>query len=355
MNITQFIKSKTGKMITIGVGVFILLVIAIVLIVNRRLTYSAIENRLIKAAKSYYSDNPKKLPQANNETATIKSNTLVKEGYIKELDKLSKNKNDNCLGQVTVYKNDDNLYYSANLSCAHYKTKSIKDVVTENIVTSGDGLYQIGEEYVFRGERVNNFIMFNEKLWRILKINSDGTIRIIETDKRETATWDDRYNSQTEYNSGINDYKVSRIKEAIDDIYNSLTDKATIYMTKMNLCVGKRKYEDTVNDGSIECSETFANQNLGLIQANEYALASISTECINPTQSECENYNYLADVYTWTITADKEGTNKVFKLSGSTRSTEASNSAQFRVVAHLNSQIKYVSGNGTENNPYKFK
>lgn len=354
-NIQELTKTKQGRIILGAIGAIIVIIIMVIFFMTRRYSYSNIEEKLVSAAKSYYKAHTKELPQADNQTVTINSDKLTKNGYIKELEKLSKNKNDNCVGQVTVYKNDDNLYYSANLSCKNYKTKKLKDVILENVVTESDGLYQVGNDFVFRGEKVNNYISINDKLWRILRVNQDGTIRVIETEKRDIIQWDNRYNSDAQYNGGINDYKVSRIKDNLENVYESLTDKATIYMTKQNLCIGKRSDEETINDGSIECADIYEGQNLGLIQANEYALASLSDKCVNPMQQECGNYNWLKNIYTWTITANNSRTTKVYKLVEKTVRTDASNTSQFKAVAQLNSQLTYLSGNGTETNPYKFK
>ncbi len=40
-----------------------------------------------------------------------------------------------------------------------------------------------GESYILRGAVNNNYVKFAEKLWRIVRINGDGTIRIILNDK----------------------------------------------------------------------------------------------------------------------------------------------------------------------------
>ena len=62
------------------------------------------------------------------------------------------------------------------------KEKKAADMLLENVVDSGDGLYKdIYEEgrYFYKGANPNNYIKFNNELWRILSVEADGTIKII--------------------------------------------------------------------------------------------------------------------------------------------------------------------------------
>ena len=356
-NIDKDILKKFGVIAGVIFLLFIVLIIFLA-IKGSKLDYNQIEEKMISAAKRYYSDNDDKLPTTDNGTVSISADELATSGYMKNLSKLVKNKNDVCSGQVTVTKNGDYLLYTANLTCGdNYQTKKLKDVIAENAVTSGDGLYKMDEAYVFRGEKVNNYVSFADKVWRIIRINTDGTIRMIDTTKRDDYPWDDRYNSSQNTYVGINDYSLSRAKDSIEEIYNTeFTDTDKAYFVKYDLCVGKRSRETTINDATVECSAFIENQNLGLLTPNEYVLASLSDKCDMPESSECTNYNYMAYIgSTWTLTADKDTTYKVYKLSGVAFLTDASNYSQFKVVAHINSQVTYVSGDGTEENPYVFK
>lgn len=55
-------------------------------------------------------------------------------------------------------------------------------VFDRGIVTSGSGLYvdaQTGGRYYFRGPSPNNYVNFNGAIWRIVSLESDGTIKLI--------------------------------------------------------------------------------------------------------------------------------------------------------------------------------
>ena len=54
--------------------------------------------------------------------------------------------------------------------------------ITDNVVTTGDGLYEDQYEdgrYVYRGSEPDNYIQFNNELWRIIAKETDGTYKII--------------------------------------------------------------------------------------------------------------------------------------------------------------------------------
>ena len=359
MNLIKNIDNELLKKLLIIIGVIIVLLIGLlvfIFITGGKLSYSQMENRILNAAKNYYKDNEKELPQNNNEIVSISSDKLVEEKYLKDLTKSSKNKNDTCTGNATVTKNDDLYYYSVSLSCGNnYETKKLKDVITKDIVESGNGLYKYNDAFVFRGENVNNYVSFAGITWRVLRVNADGTIRMIETTRKQPTPWDDRYNSDKRYNIGINDFTVSRIKDYINNAYNELKDSDKLFTVKQNLCIGKRSKVETNNDGSIECSNTLNEQNVGLMQLNEFALASISNKCLNPLDPDCTNYNYLSNSGAiWTITADKDTSYKSYVIANGASLANTLVYNQARMVVHINSQVNYVSGDGTIDKPYKF-
>lgn len=345
--------------IVIIIGIVIIIII-VKLILGNRIEYSKIENKMIDAAEKYYDNYPDKLPTQNGGSVTIDVKDLINENYIKDLTKLTKDKDASCSGNVTVYKTDDTYFYAPELNCGkYYKTTYLKDVLLkeENIVTSSDGLYNINGDYVYRGEKVNNYVKFANKDWLILRVNSDGTIRMIELTRRDQVVWDNRYNIDSKYNSGINNYSLSRIKDSVTEIYEEeFKEKYAQYIIPQNLCIGSRKSDETINNGSIECSNILENQMLGLPQVNEYLLASIDPTCQKIQDSQCYNYNYFVNIPNqfWSITIDANSTNKVYRMSPSPYLIDASNTAPIKVTVHINSKVRYVSGDGTKEKPYVF-
>ena len=44
--------------------------------------------------------------------------------------------------------------------------------IKENVVTSGDGLYNEENIFVYKGENVNNYVRYSNMLFRIIKVNN---------------------------------------------------------------------------------------------------------------------------------------------------------------------------------------
>ncbi len=66
----------------------------------------------------------------------------------------------------------------SNVKAASYASDTLKG----KVVTSGDGLYvdkYTEGRYVYRGGNPNNFIKFNDELWRVISVETDGTLKII--------------------------------------------------------------------------------------------------------------------------------------------------------------------------------
>jgi hypothetical protein len=244
----------------IGLLVVIILITFIVgAITPNYLSYDKFEEKLRDAAKNYYNANPSLLPSADGET-TLYYSTLEEGGYISSITSLLE-KGETCTAQVIVSKYSDNYSYIPYLTCpGDYETKELYKVVLENnkTVTEEAGLYRSSDSYYFRGEIKNNYVQLDKTLWRIVKINSDNSMTIIQTVKgEEYYAWDNRYNVEEEDKTGINDFEVSRIKDTLLDLAKGntiLSDTAKAKLTARNLCVGKRALTDTDSTGSIECT-----------------------------------------------------------------------------------------------------
>ena len=141
--------------------------------------------------------------------------TLEKLIELKYLEDYSELKS--CTGSVTVENIDGSYEYNSYLDCGDkYNSKVLlKQIMSDNsVVTTDSGLYNMNNEYVFRGEKVNNYVKFGDRIWRIVKIDSNNDIVLILNDSfNYTRGWDDRYNYDLGYESGYNIYEKSRIKE----------------------------------------------------------------------------------------------------------------------------------------------
>lgn len=364
----NFIRENLLKIVIIF-GVVIVLIIIISscsskTIVNKNEDYLVTEQKMVSAAKKLVNKSSTFLPKDLEESKTIKLSTLINNN---EINQIYANEDSNvvCSGFVTVIKKDENVYkYTPYLKCGkYYQTKSIADYIIdkENIVQENDGLYKSGEDfYYFRGENPNNYVLLDEILYRIISINSEKQIRVVSTKSYGSSVWDDRYNSSEDRYVGINNYEKSRIKEYLEDLYNSSENYFSPELKSMivphDICIGKRSENDNNNiSGEIECREVSRNNKIGLIYTSEYLKASIDSGCQSGSNHECGNYNYFSNIasYLRTQTASADDSYQVYSIDEAVFSlNRASNSFNVFPAFYLDSNTLYKSGLGTKEKPY---
>ena len=214
-----------GAIVGLLVLIIIILLIFHAITGEKKLSYSEIEDKVLTAAKKYYNENKNALPENDGEQVVISDNTLTSAGYLKEMSKLTNKTGSTCSANVYVTNINSEYRYTVKLDCGKdYSKKTLSEYIKENVekVYSGDGLYELNGELVYRGDTPNNYIKIDKRLYRIVKITDDKVTIIVDSDRITTKTWDDRYNIEKDSEYGINDFTISRIKEEnnVQNIYN---------------------------------------------------------------------------------------------------------------------------------------
>lgn len=359
---------KMMKILGIIAGVFLVLIILLFIISScskKKFDFYKFQDEMVAAAKSYYKNKSDELPVDDADTRTVTLKKLISEGYMQEPAKKYKNNSLSCDGSVTVQNNNGFYLYIPSATCGKdQRTQLFYDkVLDDSLVEEGVGLYQVGEQYIYRGEVTNNFVQIvgSEKVFRIIRINEDGSFRLIETGGIDTEVWDDRFNPSKYTNTGVNDYVAnglsSRIKDKVSEYYNDTTqwnDTIKSYILTQELCMGKRSINDTTKDGSTECSVKLDNQQLGLINVYEYLQASLDANCNSTDAFSCQNYNWLANTKKrlWTINGDADNNSKVWYKGEYISESNANSYHTISAVFNISGKVSYVKGNGTEESPY---
>ena len=107
----------------------------------------------------------------------------------------------------------------------------------EPIVDIGDGLYKDEYEegkYTYKGANPNNYVTFNNEKagWRIISINSDGTIKIMKNASIGNIAWDTSDSNNWNRPASLNTYLNG-------DYYNSLTSTAQSQIVEGTYYVGE--------------------------------------------------------------------------------------------------------------------
>ena len=326
--------------------------------------YGELETKLQNAAIKYVKKNKTVLPSTPDDIAKIKLETLERNNYIGKLVAVEDN-NVKCTGYVEISKISEtsNSYrYTPYISCGnYYVTKTIGDYIIDYETKDGTferatdaGLYKMGDEYVFRGENPNNYIMLDSHLYRIIKIDSNKSLQLISVERTSNGyIWDNRYNIDKNRNEGINNFLKSRLYDSLLKLYqNTNSEEGDVvfssdernYIIDHDFCIGKRSVNDVDIYSGAECKEN-TSLKVGLLALYEYARASIDTNCKSVVDKSCSNYNYFntlgkRDGYTYiTMTAVADNTYQFYKIGyGEIYTSSATLSGQLYPVIYINNR-----------------
>ena len=357
---------KLDSKFFITCGVIILIPILFIIIMfsirgcSGSSSYSSYEEKMITQAK-VYAKNHKMLPKKGKQVI-IKLKELEKDG-LKSAEKSLKDTT--CSGSVTIINNSndvsDKKYYNyiPYLECSDYKTDYIKDHLLKDVTESGSGLYKVGDEYIFKGNKVNNYLSFYGVLYRIIKIDKDNKLKLIKVESQEvSSTWDSKYNIQNDSYDGINNYKDSVIRYRLMEDYDNLkifSEESREHILNQDVCVGKRSENDLSLNVTNECDEILKNQVVMLPSITDFMQASYDENCKQLGDLSCTNYNYFADFidYSWTVDSIKEDTTKVYYVSSQGPDIEeANNYEKFNIVIYISADEIYTEGDGSQLKPY---
>ena len=270
--------------------------------------------------------------------------------------------------------------------------------------TTDEGVYKtednLGTSYYFRGAVTNNYVQFAGYYWRIIRINGDGSIRIIydgtsahangeSSTDRQTGT--SAYSASPNYNQSYyvgytyqtgaqrpstqNSGTASTIKGVLDNWYQTniankgYDDKVVStpgFCNDRNMASGyswvasgstiyyaARERLQTNKTPTLECSNTndIYTTKVGLITADEVSMAGGVYGTSN------SSYYLYTGQYYWTMSPSgftSPGTARVFCVisTGNLSSHHVAYARGVRPVLNLSANVTISSGNGTSETPY---
>ena len=233
----------------------------------------------------------------------------------------------------------------------------------DKIVTTGSGLYKDTYEtgkYVFKGEYSNNYVLFNDELWRIISIEDNGTMKIMRNESIESQVWDSSGDDDWTRPASLNTYLNGAY-------YNHLSSNAKEMIVSHDFGVGKSSNGDSLtNRINNENSNTWYGK-IGLITVSEYIRAnSNQSSCSNVSQVndnfgvDCRKSNWMYSEFDWwTISAEFDSSYRVAyyidsygRINDNIYVDSSNFNTEVRPVLYLSSNVK-LRGNGTVSEPYE--
>ena len=250
---------------------------------------------------------------------------------------------------------------------------------SSNNTSDASGLYASTDTntgkptYYFRGNVENNYVSFAGQTWRIVRINEDGTIRIVMQDGINS-------NANIAFNSNYNNYTYmyytnSQAKTTLESWYQtnigSKKDLASSVASGNYYCEqAKVKLSDSYTSGSatmttynkytpdFKCSsdrngKSLVNASVGLLTYDEVVYAGGYYG-----QNNRNYYLYNSAIVWWTMSpqgfSDSDFYSWVWRIteSGNITIGVVGYSSRLRAVLNLTANTQISDGDGTKENPF---
>ena len=323
----------------------------------------------------------------------------------------------NNINRMISIKNGVNDGASATLTKTTNTTGTLlSSVITGGVGTSGDGVITKvtdngTEQYRYQGNNPNNYVSFNNQLWRIIgyvpvclevsPVTEDTTINGVSFKQGEAqcTKWENRvkiikadpigayaYNKSSYSSSNPIVWIGSTVQGLLNSCYLGKKDGCSKYCYAYSTTEGVCNYsQNGINEndsygnmiesvyyntgmaGSYSLSssnfyakeiakQTSENTSIGLMYASDfgYAISGYTGNLgYSSAYSQMVNNWLFGQSYEWTMTAHSSSYPVRVNNFGGLSSYSAYHGYAVRPVLYLQSNINKISGDGTEGNPYK--
>ena len=192
-----------------------------------------------------------------------------------------------------------------------------------SIATTGSGLYRVSGAYIYKGNDVDNYVLFNNNLWRITKINTDGSIEMIT----------DNYINAMNWNKEISTYKDSDVRKYLNNVFLNTLNKD--FLTTLTFC------EDKINDiSNMTCTDNISEDYVRLLSVNEFLNSMVDGKTFITSGEE----------YLWLYNSSDTA---VWHTNGSNVSSSTADSGNLvKALVHIKNSAILIGGEGTKEKPY---
>lgn len=277
--------------------------------------------------------------------------------------KIENNKYTSFILSVHKMSENEEYFFATILKNNEVKKESITKPSVE-IATSNEGLIEdvddYGLTYYFRGNVNNNYVKFANELWRIIRINGDGSVRLILNEPlNELSSFSSKVEDSEKYDkiditTKLNNYYEATLKNNEAYIANTKFCKETEGFTN-NSSKTYNAYTRLVTNNipSFNClGETYRSR-IGLMTTDEAAFAGGNFKDNNK-----EYYLYNEDIEdTWwlsNLAKTKDNSFYPFSITKDGKISDSTTATSYKNVRPVINIIKkaIVKGSGTIEDPY---
>ena len=299
-----------------------------------------------------------------NDDYTFMDNILIRAGVTQNYT-LNIKESDLTNFKLNIKINSETIEYFFNTIISNNTPK--KDSLTkvgDELAITNEGLIEdvddYGTTYYFRGKINNNYVSFADKLWRIVRINGDGTVKLVLNDVASELA---NYNNDLE---GFEDFEDTSINSLLLSYYDNYLKDYEDYIANSKYCKeglassddSKKVYNSysrlVVNKiPTFNCLGGKYKEKIGLLTADEVAYAGANFD-----DSNKEYYLFNEDIdniwWTSTLAQGKNSDFYPFSVNENGKIVDTMSGTLYRYLRPSINLIKKitVTGKGTLEEPY---
>ena len=223
-------------------------------------------------------------------------------------------------------------YYSRQNQTIQEEAQTLNGMILQNVPISKeeDGLHRDSLGYYFKGNVNNNYVLFTNQLFRIIRIYEDNTVQLIREDYVSIFPWGDTSNYE---NSNVHHW-LDKTEWELSGIYYETLHNVQKFFTPTTYQI------DVLSDDKIISSEEKQSGYISILTVTDYVLAQGKNSYLN----NGETFFLLGE--------NEEGKNLYVDTDGSIQSCDSVEGYGIRPVLTLKENTVIIGGDGTKDNPY---
>lgn len=222
-----------------------------------------------------------------------------------------------------VYSVYDEMMNRTDITRTVQVTRSLSDEITTS--TGGSNVY--------RGSNVNNYVLFSGMLWRIIKINEDGTIKLMTENNI----------SNLYYGNDESGFENSNVGKWLNNVfYNALSSKDWI-KTDSTWCLDR---VTDLNQASLTCTNGSNPMPVGMLTVAEFKDSIQDGLTYLHTSVVYRFLNKMNDTTSWIYNVTLNG-------DGTYQENDNTLIGVRPVINILPEEAHIISGDGSATSPYK--
>ena len=234
---------------------------------------------------------------------------------------------------IGVYFGYRSIYYYSKQNIAHEgNNQNLSDVVinSNKLITKGDGFHRDKEGYFFKGNINNNYVSFANRMFRIIRINTDGSIKLISNDIVTSFMWGDDSSYEK---SNLRNW-LEKTNEEHSGTYYDTIPSIDKFLIKTDYSV------DTLEDEKVTKSGEIKSDYVTTLSLNDYILANGKNSYLNNNK-----------IY-YLLGKGSDKSNLYIEDDGTIAESDNLTGYGVRVVITLKKNSISLHGDGSIDNPY---